>query len=412
MRIEKALAVRAWGGYYNDDLAAIRHGARSDGLFYVGPPVTPGFASIRQPAEAVSVVLVLDSGQCVAGDALSVAYSGAGGRSTRFRHEFQLDAMQDVCAALAGQSVTGFLDMCGWLEGQEFGDSRLNRTAAFYAVSQALLQAVALAQRRTGAEVLAAELDVQVSQTLIPINVQCGEDRRAGVDKAIAHRADALPHGLINSLDVLGNDGSRLVEYVSWVIERIKTFGAADYRPELHVDAYGLLGTIFENDARRIAGYIAGLAEQASPYVLCLETPVLMDSRAAQIDCFGAIRTELRRLGSTAQIIVDEWADDLEDIGAFVQAGVTDMINVKTPDLGAISNAARAVLLCWSGGVRPILGGSCTDTDQSARMVCQVALATRPAWILARPGMGIDEGFQIVHNEMRRTLAIIEATAA
>jgi methylaspartate ammonia-lyase len=85
------------------------------------------------------------------------------------------------------------------------------------------------------------------------------------------------------------------------------------------------------------------------------------------------------------------------------------MINVKTPDLGAICNAAKAVLQCWAGGVRPILGGSCTDTDQSARVISHVALATRPAWVLARPGMGIDEGLQIVYNEMARTLAIIQA---
>jgi methylaspartate ammonia-lyase len=55
------------------------------------------------------------------------------------------------------------------------------------------------------------------------------------------------------------------------------------------------------------------------------------------------------------------------------------------------------------------LGGSCTDTDQSARVICHVALASRPAWVLARPGMGVDEGMQIVHNEMVRTLALVRA---
>jgi methylaspartate ammonia-lyase len=109
------------------------------------------------------------------------------------------------------------------------------------------------------------------------------------------------------------------------------------------------------------------------------------------------------------RLIVDEWANDLDDIHAFVKAAATDMINVKSPDLGAVGNAGRAVLECWAGGVRPILGGSCVDTDQSARLMAHVALATRPAWVLARPGMGIDEGLQIVANEMARTLAIIRA---
>ena len=55
-------------------------------------------------------------------------------------------------------------------------------------------------------------------------------------------------------------------------------------------------------------------------------------------------------------------------------------------------------------------GGTCVDTDQSARIMAHVALATRPEWILARPGMGIDEGLQIVHNEMARTLALIQVS--
>ena len=63
-----------------------------------------------------------------------------------------------------------------------------------------------------------------------------------------------------------------------------------------------------------------------------------------------------------------------------------------------------------TGGVRPILGGSCAETDQSARIMAHVALATRPAWVLARPRMGVDEGLQIIYNEMARTLAIIESS--
>ena len=47
MRIEKALVVPAWGGYFNDDLAAIRAGAKKDGFTYTGEPVTPGFSQVR-----------------------------------------------------------------------------------------------------------------------------------------------------------------------------------------------------------------------------------------------------------------------------------------------------------------------------------------------------------------------------
>ncbi len=409
MRIQRALAVAAWGGYFNDDLAAIRAGATKDGFSYIGQPVTPGFETIRHPTEAASIVLILDNGQVVVGDALTVQYAGAGGRVRRFQHREQILALREVCEYLEGLKVSRFLSMCADLEAQEFGDLALNRTAAHYGVSQALLLAVAAEQGKTGAEVLAEELGTSVSSKLVPINVQCGEDRRNGVDKAILRCADVLPHGLVNSLKIVGDYGDKLQDYVSWIVSRIRDIGAEDYQPEIHIDVYGLLGTIFDHDADRITAYIADLAERAAPLSFCIETPVLMDSRAAQIEMFGSIRAKLRTLGSSAQLIVDEWANDLDDIRAFVESGATDMINVKSPDLGSICNAAQAVIECRKGRVRPILGGSSNDSDQSGRVICHVALATQPAWVLARPGMGVDEGYQIVHNEMSRILAIIEA---
>ncbi len=38
-------------------------------------------------------------------------------------------------------------------------------------------------------------------------------------------------------------------------------------------------------------------------------------------------------------------------------------------------------------------------------------MATCPDQILAKPGMGVDEGFMIVYNEMQRILALRRAQA-
>ncbi|MEA5386406.1 hypothetical protein VB773_10330 [Haloarculaceae archaeon H-GB2-1] len=54
--------------------------------------------------------------------------------------------------------------------------------------------------------------------------------------------------------------------------------------------------------------------------------------------------------------------------------------------------------------MRAYLGGTCNETDLSARTCAHVALATEPAQVLAKPGMGFDEGYTIVENEMRRTV--------
>ena len=408
MQIEKALIVPARGGYYNEDLEAIRAGAQRDGYFYTDKPQAPGFTLIRQPSEAFSVVLLLDSGVTAVGDGMSVEYSAAGGRHGRFTIAEQLPFLRSVCDALEGQTIGSFRHMTTALQSQVF-DERLHRNAAFYGTSQALLQAVALDTGRLPTEILADHLGVAPAEQMIPINVQCGEARHSGVDKAILKEADVFPHGLINDMELLGCDGRRLEEYIAWIVERIRKYGRNDWQPELHIDVYGMIGVVFEHNVDRMVGYISGLGDVARPYRLCLETPVLMQTRATQIELCGQLRQALRARDSPVLIIADEWANDLADIQAFIDAEATDMINVKSPDLGSIDNAGRAILNCRDAGVRPILGGSCTDTDVSARTMAQLALAASPAWVLARPGMGVDEGLQIVHNEMARNLAMMAA---
>ena len=409
MRIKQILVVPAWGGYYNDDLMAIEAGAAKDGLFYLGPPVTPGFDKIREPAEAASVVLVLDNGAVTVGDALSVAYSGAGGRRIRFTRDRQAPLLRHFASVLEGWEIGDWREMCGRVEALPSPGNDFHRSAAEYGLSQALLQAAALREHCTAAAVVARACDRQPAVRMVPIYVQSGDDRHVAVDKAIARRAEVLPHGLINTVDLIGRNGETLIAYVEWIVERIRRFAPGDYRPELHFDTYGLLGHVFSNDPAVIARYVASLAEAASPHPLCLETPVLLHDRDAQIDSFAAIRRELKRLGSSANLIVDEWANTAGDIEAFVAAEAADMVNVKSPDLGSLTRTVQAIRQCWEGGVRPILGGSCTDTDVSARAIANVALGAGPAWVLARPGMGIDEGFQIVHNEMRRVLALLHS---
>jgi methylaspartate ammonia-lyase len=411
VKVERALAVPARGGYFNEDLEAIRRGAQRDGFVYTGSPVSPGFTRIQMPSEALSIVLWLDCGVAVSGDAMSVEYSAAGGRLGRFECAEQLPLVGEMCEFLEGQEVTGFLAMCDALERQDF-DPGLHRPAAMYGASQALLQAVAISQHKTCAEVLAEQLQTNLAEAPIPIYVQTGEERYTNVDKAILKRADVFPHGLINDVPTkLGRRGELLAEYLSWVVTRIRQFGDASFRPELHLDVYGLLGTVFDHDPERIADYLADLGRRAEPYTLCVETPVLMNERDAQITALAAVRRALEARANGVQLIVDEWANDLDDIRAFIDAGATHMVNVKSPDLGSVARSAEAILECWASSVRPILGGSCTDTDVSARVMAHVALATGPAWVLARPGMGIDEGLQIVSNEMARTLALIDARA-
>lgn len=82
------------------------------------------------------------------------------------------------------------------------------------------------------------------------------------------------------------------------------------------------------------------------------------------------------------------------------------MIQIKTPDLGGLHHSVEAVLDCQRHGVLAHIGGSCSETDRSARVCAHVAMATHADQILAKPGMGVDEGLSIVTNEMARTLRL------
>ena len=79
MRIARVLASPALTGFYADDQEAIRQDAEHDGFAYTGAPVTPGFDSVRQRGEAITVLIVLEDGQVAYGDCATVQYPGVGG---------------------------------------------------------------------------------------------------------------------------------------------------------------------------------------------------------------------------------------------------------------------------------------------------------------------------------------------
>jgi methylaspartate ammonia-lyase len=230
----------------------------------------------------------------------------------------------------------------------------------------------------------------------------------------ILKQADVLPHGLINQVDArLGPRGELLEEYLCWVLDRIARLApGAAYRPRLHFDTYGTIGLAFDGDVGAVAGYLARLGELAGHYPLTIEHPIDAGSREAQLETCVRLRAELARLGSPVRISVDEWCNTLEDIELFTAERAADMIHVKTPDLGGITNTIEALLLVRDRGVLAYCGGSCTETERSAQITAQLAMACEAAQVLAKPGMGVDEPMMIVGNEMARVAVLAAARRA
>jgi methylaspartate ammonia-lyase len=400
MRVAEAFVTPIAGGFFHDDLAAVRAGAVHDGQAYVGEPRTPGFAEIRVPARGLGIGLRLDDGSVVWGDAVTVQHAGAGGREPVLTADERTAAR--LGAFLRGREVIGFREgLPGVLEAA--GGS----LALSYGLSQAWAAAVAAVRRRTICEVLCDEYDLPQPTGPVPVYAQSGDDRYGNADKMIMKRVDALPHALINNVGLLGPGGAKLREYVSWLAARIARLAGPGYRPTVHLDLYGTAGLEFGNDAGRIADYLQLLGKVAAPFPLRIESPVDLGSRDRQIAGLATLRAELRERGSTVELVADEWCNTLDDVRAFIAADACDLIQIKTPDLGSIENSLYAVRLCREAGIGAVLGGSCAETEVSARVSVHLALAARPDVQLAKPGMGVDEGLMLVRNEQARVLAVL-----
>lgn len=430
MKIVKALFSPGNSGFFFDDQQAIKAGAGHDGFFYTGSPVTAGFSAVRQAGEAVSVILILEDGSVAAGDCAAVQYSGTGGRDPLFLAESYLPVLrEEIAPLLEGMEASEFRQNAGMIDrltvsparegtpgtGQKAGGGKLH-TAIRYGLSQALLEAAALADRITKTEVVCRQWKLPVIPRTVPLFGQSGDDRYTAVDKMILKGVDALPHGLINNVDEkLGRRGEKLVEYLLWLKERIARFGgpggvSLEERklPDLHIDVYGTIGIAFEEKIDAMADYLVHLGETAAPHRLYIEGPVDLGEREAQIEGLGALRRALEERGSDVRIVADEWCNTLEDIQAFADARCCHMAQIKTPDLGSIHNVVESVLYCKEKGIEAYQGGTCNETDLSARASVHLALAARPERMLVKPGMGFDEGLVVVRNEMMRTIELLK----
>ena len=414
MKITQAHFVSGFSSFYFDDQKAIKTGAGQDGFVYVGKAVTDGFREIRQAGECVSVLLVLDNGGVAVGDCAAVQYSGAGGRDPLFLGKNFVPFLEKhIKPLLEGRTVNTFLANARYFDALEVEGKRLH-TAIRYGLTQALLDATALSRNITKAEVILDEYQLPLIAEAVPLFGQSGDDRYAAVDKMLLKGVDALPHGLINNVpDKLGYKGEKLEEYIRWLVARVEKLRTRpDYKPSLHIDVYGTIGLIFDQDANRVADYIAGLEKAAGPLDLYIEGPVDAGSKDAQIEELGKITRRLKQLGSPIKLVADEWCNTYEDVVDFTDAQCCHMAQIKTPDLGGIHNIVESVLYCNRNNMEAYQGGTCNETDVSARTCVHLALAARPMRMLVKPGMGFDEGMNIVYNEMHRTLALLKARRA
>lgn len=396
-------------GFYFDDQRAIKAGAGHDGMFYLGETVTPGFETIRQSGESISVQLILEDGQVAFGDCAAVQYSGAGGRDPLFLAKDFIPVIEkEIAPKLIGRDLNNFKTLAEEFDSMQVEGKRLH-TAIRYGITQALLDAVAKARKVTMAEVIQADYNTGLEITKRPIFTQSGDDRYMNADKMIIKGADVLPHALINNVkEKLGEHGEILLDYVKWLRDRILAKRVnPEYYPIFHIDVYGTIGAAFNCDTVKMADYIATLVEAAKPFKLRIEGPMDVEDRDKQIEALAALTTEVDRRGIEVELVADEWCNTLEDIKLFADKKAGHVIQIKTPDLGGVNNIADAILYCNKVGIGSYCGGTCNETNRSAEVTTNIGMACGALQVLAKPGMGVDEGFMIVFNEMARVEALV-----
>lgn len=410
MKIKQVLFARGISAFFFDDQRAIKKGALHDGFVYQGKPVTPGFDAVRMAGENVSIMLVLDDGQIAVGDCAAVQYSGAGGRDPLFLAEQYIPHMEKhIRPRLEGREVESFRKMSAEVCALR-RDGRKLHTAIQYGLTQAVLDARARALGKLKCEVICGEYKLPVSAERVPIFAQTGDNRHENVDKMILKNVDVLPHGLINNIDEkLGRDGGKLKEYIRWIVVRVRQLRAdKEYRPVIHIDVYGTIGLLYDFNISKVADYLAGLEKDADGFALYIEGPVDMEDKQKQMNALRKIKSLLAANGSSVKIVADEWCNTFEDVRDFCAADACHMVQIKTPDLGGIQNTVESVLYCKANGMEAYQGGTCNETEVSSQTCVHLAMAARPDRILAKPGMGFDEGYTIVNNEMERICRVLQ----
>lgn len=410
MKVKKVICSKIMTGFYMDDKEAIKRGAEPDGFVYKGEPVTKGFKTIRQPGQAVSVMFVLENGEIAYGDCAVAQYAASGGREVPNTAEALIEVIEKyVTPMFEGMDIKEFKSTAENFDRKLFDGVQLPASIR-YGVTQAILETVAIERKITMAEVVIDEYGLEIDLTPVKINAQSGDERYTNVDKMILKEVGMMPHGLINNVKTkLGEDGQIFLDWVKWVKNRIQEIGDPNYNPVMRYDVYGCMGYAFNDDLDKVVEYLLKVEEACSPYTVFIEMPIDLKSNDKQLAGFKYLRKKLDEAGSKLKLIIDEYANTYEQIVEWVDAKGADMIQVKTIDLGGINNIIEAVLYCKKHGVIAYQGGTCNETDKSARVCVNLAVATKPFAMAGKPGMGVDEGVMIVNNEQERLLKILEA---
>jgi methylaspartate ammonia-lyase len=398
-KIIDVLTYEGWGGYFFEDLEKIREDSVAVADRYHTPTGHDRYPFVRTPARVVGIGLKMANGLTYWGDAVAVSFGGKSGRAGPGTPEKLAQWVRgELSLFLKGRSLNS------WIETEKafLGAFPLAPPFVRYAVSQAIVGACCAATTQTPLQLMTSELGLPVVPQIIPIHGSSGGDWGAAIERMLARNIMFLPQGQFENLrDQIGTNGEKLL---GWVHEFKARAARFSYTPTLTLDFHGALDSVFDGDTTRIAAFLTELSKAAHPHKLHIESPIVGKSLGEHATRLAEIRSKLSATAPSIKIVADEWANEVGDIKFLIDHQAVDGIHIKMPDTGSLSECAEAVALCRQAGLFTLLGGSCTETDVGARLSAHLALATRPDAVLVKPGMGFDESYALLYNEMARAI--------
>lgn len=404
-KIIDIITYRGWGGYFFEDIDKIRQKFIPSADRCHTPTNHGRYPFVRTPASVVGVCIKLDDGSIHWGDAVAVSFGGKAGRAgplspDELDHWFKTDF----------KSWAVGRDVSGWLSLEEAFLTAHKAKPAFvrYAVSQALLSTASHVAGMSPFQLIAKDLGLTPAKQPITLHGSSGANWDDTVDRMLARKIAYLPQGQFENLESqIGSDGANLLTWIDGFKQRATRF---NYCPTLTLDFHGALDAIFNYSDDKIAEFIALMSQKAAPHALHVESPIVGRTLEDHGLRLANIRTKVQTTSPTTRMIADEWANEVSDIECLIDQKSVDGIHIKMPDTGALSECAEAVRICKQTNTFALLGGSCTETDIGARSSVHLALACSPDALLVKPGMGFDESYAQMYNEMVRSLAYFDKT--
>ncbi|MCK7490949.1 MAG: hypothetical protein MZW92_03490 [Comamonadaceae bacterium] len=412
---QKPCSRPASSAFYFDDQRAIKSGAPHDGARLRRRARDPGLPGRpRSPARRLSVLLH-PRGRAARPWATAPPSStpGPGGRDPLFLAADYLPLLErHIRPLLEGAEIGRFRDHGRRASRPSSSTAGALHTAIRYGLSQALLDARALATAGSWPRSSARSTACPSSPSACPSSARAATTATINADKMIMKQVDVLPHALINNVETKLGQRRRAAPRIHRLAGRRVSARSGPTRPtcpSLHIDVYGTIGVIcaLEPGRRR---RLPGLARARGRRVPALHRGPRRRRRRrpARSSSWRPSAASSGPRARRVKIVADEWCNTYEDVVDFTDAKCLR----HGPDQDARprrhpEHRRGRPLLHAPTAWRPTRAAPATRPRSRPSACVHAAVAARAERLLAKPGMGFDEGFMIVRNEMERVLAVL-----